>query len=104
MIRQLTAIWAALGAVGFGAPAMAANCADRDTVVDRLASHYDESFTAGGLQTVKDKQTFVEVWTSEETGTFTVMLTMPDGTTCVVATGTDWHQKTPQDEVSDTAS
>ena len=92
MIRQVTAVGAALGAFGFSAPAMAANCADRDTVVERLASHYEESFTAGGLQTVQNKQTLVEVWSSEETGTFTVILTTPEGMACIVATGTDWYQ------------
>ncbi|MEO1139870.1 MAG: hypothetical protein AAFW87_10480 [Pseudomonadota bacterium] len=93
MIRQLTAVGAAIGASILSTPAMAASCAERDTVVERLQSQYDETYTAGGLQTVRDKQTLVEVWASQKTGTFTVMLTMPDGVTCVVATGTDWHQR-----------
>lgn len=92
MVRQLFTTMAVVG-LGFAAiPAHAASCANRDTVVERLESQYDEVFSAGGLQTIRNKQTLVEVWSSQETGTFTVMLTTPDGLACVVATGTDWHQ------------
>jgi hypothetical protein len=101
MFRQL----AAAGLTVFlAAPAMASSCADRDTVVERLQTYYDESFTAAGIQEQEDSQTLVEVWASEETGTFTVMLTRPDGVTCVVATGTDWHFQPPVLQVGDTAS
>ena len=95
MIRQLTAVGAALGVFIMSSPAIAANCADRETVVKRLSTHYDEQPAAAGLQTEDDKQALVEVWSSRETGTFTVMMTMPDGMTCIVATGTDWHQQGP---------
>ena len=93
MIKHLKLAAVVSGLVVLAAPVLAANCADRDLVVERLKAHYDESFAAGGLQTMQDKQTLVEVWASDETGTFTVMLTSPDGLSCVVATGTDWHQK-----------
>ena len=76
-----------------GAPALAQNCAKREIVVERLQKHYDESFTAGGLQSTTTSSALVEVWASAKTGTFTVMLTTPEGLTCVVATGTDWHQQ-----------
>ncbi len=73
-------------------PAHAANCAKRDAVVERLQSRYLESFAGGGLQASQTTQSVVEVWASEETGTFTVILTTPEGLSCIVATGTDWHQ------------
>ena len=79
-------------AIGVGLPAVAAPCAKRDIVIERLKSHYDETFTAGGLQSSLSSSTLVEVWVSERTGTFTVMLTTAEGLSCVVATGTDWHQ------------
>ncbi|MGK7650964.1 hypothetical protein ACSQ76_00545 [Roseovarius sp. B08] len=104
MIRQLTAVGAALGAFTTSTPAIAAQCADRETVVERLAAHYDEQPTAAGLQTADDKQALVEVWSSRETGTFTVMMTMPDGKTCIMATGTDWHQQGPDAHVLGSAS
>lgn len=104
MIRQLSAVGAALGAFAIGTPAIAAQCAERETVVDRLAVHYDEEPTAAGLQTTDDRQALVEVWSSRETGTFTVMMTMPDGMTCIVATGTDWHQQGPDAHILGSAS
>lgn len=95
MFKQLYAAGAAAAVTFAGTPVFANNCADRDMVVERLQSKYQESLAGGGLQKSKDSQSVVEVWASEETGTFTVMLTRPDGVTCVVATGTDWHQRSP---------
>ena len=101
MIRQLLAA----GLTVFSAaPAIAASCADRDTVVERLKIQYAESFAAAGIQEYEEAQTLVEVWASEETGTFTVMLTRPDGVTCVVATGTDWQIAPTSARDSDTSS
>jgi len=77
-----------IAATVFVQPAYAANCAMRDVVVDRLESQYSERLTAGGLQTA---QSIVEVWTSEKTGTFTVITTHPSGLSCIVATGTHWY-------------
>jgi len=92
MIKQLVAAGVLIGMSVVSHPAQAANCAKRDMVVERLKTKYDESFAAGGLQSNRNSQTLVEVWASESTGTFTVMLTTPDGLSCVVATGTDWFQ------------
>ena len=93
MNRHLVTVGGVLGAIILAIPAHAANCANRDIVVERLQSRYDESFAAGGLQSTSSSQTLVEVWASAETGTFTVMLTTAEGLSCVVATGTDWHQQ-----------
>ena len=92
MIKQLVVAGALGSAIVTAMPAWAANCAKREMVVERLQSKYSESFTAGGLQSTREQEILVEVWASEETGTFTVMLTTPEGMSCVVATGTDWHQ------------
>lgn len=104
MIRHLSAVGAALSVFAMSTPAFAANCAERETVVSRLQSHYEEQPTAAGLQKLKNSQALVEVWSSAETGTFTVMMTLPDGMTCIVATGTDWHQNAPGAEVLGSAS
>jgi hypothetical protein len=71
--------------------AYAANCAKREMVVDRLQDKYSEQLTAGGLQASRTATAVVEVWTSAETGTFTVILTNAHGVSCIVASGTDWH-------------
>ncbi len=104
MIKQIFAAGVVIGAVFTSVPAHAANCANRDLVVERLQSKYDESFAAGGLQSSRTKQGLVEVWASHKTGTFTVMLTTPEGMTCVLATGTDWHQIDPKDNETGTPS
>ncbi|MDJ1009424.1 MAG: hypothetical protein QNJ13_16545 [Paracoccaceae bacterium] len=72
------------------------SCASRDTLVERLASGYGESFQGGGMQT--DQRVF-EVWFSEEKGTWTILLTRADGTSCVMAHGTNWREALPSDKV-----
>ena len=85
-----------IGAMLIGAaPAHAANCAKREMVVDRLKVKYSEQLTAGGLQSSRTATTVVEVWSSPETGTFTVMLTNANGVSCIVASGTDWFADAP---------
>ena len=101
MIRQVLAVGIFIGLMIPSPPAQAASCAKREQVVERLKARYSESLTAGGLQASRTAQTIVEVWASEETGTFTVLLTTPEGMSCVVATGTDWFQAA---EVEDTSS
>lgn len=93
MIKHLLRAMAAICVIVVNAPAWAdtAPCADRDHVVERLETDYEEVHAGSGLQARPDTQALVEVWASRETGTFTVMLTTPDGMSCVLATGTDWQ-------------
>lgn len=104
MYKHLLGTGLSIGLVAMGMPASASNCASRDMVVERLKSHYSESLAGGGLQASKDSQSVVEVWASESTGTFTVILTTPEGLACIVATGTDWHQAHLVDEPAETES
>jgi len=90
MFRSLILAGCVVGATGLASSAHAMNCAMRDNVVERLSSVYAEQLTAGGLQTGRSSQNMVEVWSSPETGTFTVMLTNASGVSCIVASGTNW--------------
>ncbi|MGH1464073.1 MAG: hypothetical protein ACRBBQ_01815 [Cognatishimia sp.] len=92
MFKRLIAAGLLFGMAATAPPALAANCGLRETVVDRLQSKYSEALTASGLQGSNTVQTMVEVWASEKTGTFTVILTNPQGISCVVAVGTDFFQ------------
>lgn len=65
------------------------NCAARDTVVQKLETGYGESFAGGGLQNAKS---VFEVWFSEEKGTWTILMTRSDGTSCIMASGTNWRE------------
>lgn len=93
MIKHLIRAVAAVCVIVVTAPAWAESepCAERDHVVERLETLYEELPAGSGLEARQDRQALVEVWASRETGTFTVMLTTPDGVSCVLATGTDWQ-------------
>ncbi len=94
MIRQVLAFGLFIGLMFPSLPAQALGCAKREQVVERLKTRYSEELTGGGLQATQTAQTIVEVWASKETGTFTVILTTPEGLSCIVATGTDWFEVT----------
>ena len=81
--------------------ASAQACTDRSDLVERLAAKYGEVFAGGGL---RDSSSIVEVWMSEETGTWTVILTRADGRACVMASGTNWREGLPSELARGTAS
>ncbi len=60
------------------------NCGNRENVVERLNSKYGESRQSIGMA---PKGRVVEVFASHETGTWTITVTMPNGMTCLVASG-----------------
>lgn len=70
------------------AAAQSRNCAPRDTVVDRLSAKYGESRKSMGLGA---QGAVVEVFASEETGTWTITVTTPNGLTCLVASGQSYE-------------
>jgi hypothetical protein len=96
-MRRLTT----LAALAVLAPAFAhaqqLQCADRGLVTDRLADAYGETFAGGGLG---NATSLFEVWTSDETGTWTILMTRADGQSCIVATGTHWQDPLPSDMVA----
>lgn len=59
-------------------------CAERTAIVDRLAEVYGETRQAIGLASPRE---IVEVFASGETGSWTIIVTRPDGTTCLMAAG-----------------
>lgn len=82
-----------IGALGFGILALAAttgfaqnmrNCAPRDIVVERLANKYGKARQSIGIGA---NNSVVETFSSQETGSWTITVTMTNGTTCLVASG-----------------
>lgn len=74
-------------AVLLAAPALAqsgANCAPREMVVDRLASKYGETRQSMGLGA---NNAVVEVFASDNSGSWTITVTSANGLTCLVASG-----------------
>ncbi|KUJ78023.1 hypothetical protein AVO45_08630 [Ruegeria marisrubri] len=104
MFKRLFGIALAFGMAATAPPALAASCAMRDTIIAKLQEAYSEELTFGGLQGVRGGQTVMEVWASNETGTFTVLLTHPNGVSCIVAAGTDFFQASPKEKAKGTAS
>lgn len=60
------------------------NCAPRDAVVERLNERYSETRQSIGLGA---NNAVVETWASLESGSWTITVTMPNGMTCLVASG-----------------
>lgn len=60
------------------------NCGPREAVVDRLAEGYGETRQSMGLGA---NNSVVEVFASDETGSWTITVTTPNGLTCLVASG-----------------
>lgn len=75
---------AALIAIPLSADAQGQNCNYRNVIIERLASKYGESRQSIGL--TSDGRA-VETFASLETGTWTVIITMPSGISCLAASG-----------------
>jgi hypothetical protein len=89
-LTALGAATAVLMAIASQAPAQnARNCAPRDAVVERLAQGYGETRQSIGLGA---NNAMVEVFASDETGTWTITVTTPGGLTCLVASGQSFER------------
>ena len=78
-----------LVALMFAAPAMAQMACDKRTeVTDHLKRKYEEAPIALG---VANNGGLVELLTTKEGGTWTLIITLPNGMTCLLAAGEDWE-------------
>lgn len=69
------------------AQSMPAVCGDRATIVAALRGDHGETKAARGLATGGG---LVELFTAE-TGTWTLLLTLPGGPTCLMGVGDSWE-------------
>jgi len=79
-----------LAAVSLPLPALAGQvaCSQRDDVLAQLGSKYKEAPKAAG---VANNGGLIEVLTSDEGKTWTLILSMPNGTSCLLASGEHWQ-------------
>ncbi len=86
-LRGAAAIGLALAAPQ---PAAAAprTCAAHTQVVERLAERYGETLQSMGMHS---SEGLLEIYASEATGTWTILVTSPDGTSCLIAAGQMWE-------------
>ncbi len=64
-------------------------CADHAAVVKKLAERFGETLKSLGLHR---NDAVVEIYSSETTGTWTILMTRPDGISCLLAAGQLWEQ------------
>lgn len=87
MPRELLAL-----AFGFAALILAvgpghaegAPCGARALIIEQLGNRYQETRRAVGLAS---NNAVLEIFASEDSGSFTILVTMPDGRSCLVASG-----------------
>lgn len=92
MYKRIISAALLFGMAALAPPAVAATCAPRDAVVERLSTRYSETVTARGLQ---NAEALIEIFTSPETGSFTILLSRPDGISCIVSAGSHWLATKP---------
>lgn len=79
-----------VGMVMAASPALAAKqCDDRDSILETLASKYSEAPVAIG---VTNNGGLVEILTTGDGKTWTLIMSSPKGTTCLVAAGQGWKK------------
>ncbi|WP_170760937.1 hypothetical protein [Ruegeria lacuscaerulensis] len=96
MFKRIFGIALAFGMAATAPPAFAKSCAQREHVIAKLQDSYSEELTFGGLQKTRGAQAIMEVWTSKETGSYTVLVTQANGISCIVAVGTDFFEAIPK--------
>ena len=63
-------------------------CAPRPDVIERLAATYGETRKGIGIAR---QGAVMEIYASDETGSWTIIVTLPDGMACLVAAGQSYE-------------
>ncbi len=86
IVAALSAVFATIALASIPAAAET-GCADHSQITDRLATNYSESRVGIGLD---ENGRVIEVFASEQ-GSWTILVTFPDGRTCLMAAGEAWE-------------
>ncbi len=73
-------------------------CDQRDKIVEWLAVKYKEAPIATG---VSSNGRLIEVLSTHDGDTWTVMFTSPDGNSCVIASGQGWRAKPHEIDIAE---
>lgn len=88
---------AAIGVVCFAAEPASAQarmvCGERGKIIEHLKAKYGETRRSIGLA---EGQGIFEVYASDESGTWTIVLTQPSGKTCLMAAGEAYQALAPE--------
>ena len=85
---RLASTAALLSALTLPAAAQQIRCAERSAVIEYLSSQFDEKPLAIGLA---NNGGVVEVLASKARGSWTLMITQPNGMSCMIAAGENWE-------------
>ncbi|MCE0506319.1 MULTISPECIES: hypothetical protein [unclassified Roseivivax] len=99
MFKRIFTAGFVLGAAALAPPAWAqsAPCMPRDHLVEALEETHSEVMVGNGLQS---PTSMIEIWSSPETGSFTIFITNPNGLSCVVSAGRFWTTIAPEPGVA----
>ncbi len=68
-------------------------CGVRAEVLEFLSQKFQEAPVAGGITTTGS---LIEILTDPDGGTWTIIVTSPQGLSCVVSAGEDWRELIPK--------
>lgn len=90
-IKGVTGVILLAAALGFPTAAIAApvNCGPRAKLLEELAKRFSEAPVAVGLA---NGGALVEVLTNGSGSTWTIIVSQPNGTSCLVAAGESWQE------------
>ncbi len=80
--------------IGLGIMVLAAqqvsaqNCAPREDVIKRLTKSYGETRRGIGIAR---RGAVMKVFASDQTGSWTIVVTLPEGVTCLIASGQSYE-------------
>ena len=104
MLRSALVALPALSAAMLAGPALAqdrgtplSTCGDQEHVASYLRDNFNEVPVSLGLQA---DGRMLQVFASEESGTWTMVTTSPNGTTCIIGAGEAW-QNMPRGQLAD---
>lgn len=90
MLRTAVTGLIGLAAISMGSAAQAQMvCGERDNIIAQLEKKYGETRRSMGFQRGRG---VVEVFASVETGSWTILVTDPRGTSCLMAAGEAFEQ------------
>ncbi|MGJ8585328.1 MAG: hypothetical protein ACSHXD_14610 [Marinosulfonomonas sp.] len=69
------------------------SCGPRERVIERLTTTYGETRQSFGLGS---NNVLVETYASDANGSWTIIATLPNGTTCLVASGQSFENRADQ--------
>jgi hypothetical protein len=64
------------------------NCGKREAIIKQLGGDYQEAQIGAGIARGGG---LVEIWVNPDSGSWSLLVTMPGGATCLMISGQDWR-------------